>query len=63
MANSCIEIENEYVCISDDKGEIVYWHHEEWEEDPSIVPSILNAIKIYYTQGVNSLRAMFPAPR
>jgi hypothetical protein len=28
--------------------EVLYWNREEWEEDPSIVPSILNAIIMAY---------------
>lgn len=27
---------------------IVYWHSDEWEEDATIVPSILNAIDLFY---------------
>lgn len=30
------------------KEEIVYWHREEWEEDPEVVFSIANAIELAY---------------
>ena len=33
------------VTILHDNEEIVHWVSDEWEEDPSIVPSISNAIK------------------
>lgn len=37
------------VTITHDNEEIVHWVSDEWEEDPSIVPSITNAIKLAYT--------------
>ncbi len=32
------------------KLEVVMWIQEEWEEDPSCVPAIANAISMAYTQ-------------
>ena len=37
------------VTILHDNEEIVHWVSDELEEDPSIVPSISNAIKLAYT--------------
>ena len=37
------------VTILHDNEEIVHWVSDEWEEYPSIVPSISNAIKLAYT--------------
>lgn len=37
------------VTIIHDNEEIAHWISDEWEEDPDIVPSISNAIKLAYT--------------
>lgn len=50
-------VTEEDIAIYDKGGEIVYWHHEEWEVDPSIIPCIVNAINIYYKEGSQALRA------
>ena len=40
-----IDICDEEITISTSDGlEVVHWIKDEWEEDPSIVPSIANAI-------------------
>jgi hypothetical protein len=55
MSNMVLTIDQESVNIFIDNGEnkepthICYWHIEEWEEDPSIVISIANAIQLFYT--------------
>lgn len=55
MKNLKLAIDQESVTIYIDNGEneehilICYWHMEEWEEDPSIVVSIANAIQLFYT--------------
>jgi len=41
-----IEFGEDYICIKDEKGEIVYWDIKEWIDDPQIVFPICNAIKI-----------------
>ena len=41
-----VEFEERSVTISDSKGEVVHWVQDEWEEDPSIVFSIVNAVKM-----------------
>ena len=43
-------ITNDSVCIKDSNGEeIVYWHEDQWKEDPeTVVPTIANAIKLCY---------------
>lgn len=38
-----------------DEAEIVMWDQAEWEEDPSIVSSIANAIHLAYSEGVVAL--------
>jgi hypothetical protein len=49
------------VTILHDDEEIVHWVSDEWEEDPSIVPSITNAIKLAYTD-VFELRRLVGKP-
>lgn len=34
------------ITIRDKKGTEIYWNQQEWEEDPSVVFSIANAIKL-----------------
>jgi hypothetical protein len=35
-----------FVTISDSKGEVIHWDKAEWEEDPSLVMAICNAVKM-----------------
>lgn len=55
MENLKLAIDQESVNIYIDNGEnkepthVCYWHIEEWEEEPSIVISIANAIQLFYT--------------
>lgn len=49
------------VTILHDNEEIVHWVSDEWEEDPSIVPSISNAIKLSYTD-ILHLRELVDKP-
>ena len=49
------------VTILHDDEEIVHWVSDEWEEDPSIVPSIANAIKLAYTD-IFELRRLVGKP-
>ena len=55
MSNMVLTIDQESVNIFIDNGEnkepthICYWHIEEWEEDPTVVISIANAIQLFYT--------------
>lgn len=35
--------------------ELVYWHQDEWLEDPTVAVSIANAIRIYYEEGAQTL--------
>lgn len=54
-----VEIGDDYIGVYDihsnndgpyDAQEIVYWHQDEWLEDPeSVVPAIANAIRLAYT--------------
>lgn len=41
-----IEYGKDFICISDDKGEIVYWDIQEWKDDENIVFSICKAIEL-----------------
>ncbi len=41
-----IDIGEDYISISDRDDEIVRWVIDEWIEDPKIVLSIANAIKL-----------------
>ncbi len=44
-----IEINDGEIQISYKGEQVVYWIKDEWEEDPSIVPSIANAILLAST--------------
>lgn len=44
-----VEITNEFVRIYEGEEEIVGWVNDEWEEDPTILPSIANAIHLAHT--------------
>jgi len=41
-----IEFGEDYVSISDEQGEVVRWVMQEWVEDPTVVLSIANAVRI-----------------
>lgn len=49
------------VTVLHNQEEIVHWVSDEWEEDPSIVPSIANAIKLAY-EDVFELRRLVGKP-
>jgi hypothetical protein len=49
------------VTVLHNNEEIVHWVSDEWEEDPTIVPSIANAIKIAY-EDVFELRRLVGKP-
>lgn len=52
-----VVITSDAIYIYDDNGtEIVSWTEQEWIDDPSIVPSICNAIYIRLTEGAQGLR-------
>jgi hypothetical protein len=44
-----VEVGDDSIHIYEGDQEIVMWDREEWEEDPSIVPAIANAIRLAYT--------------
>ena len=41
-----IEYGQDYICIKDKKGEIVYWNEDEWKEDSQLIFSILHALQL-----------------
>lgn len=41
-----VDIRTDEITISDRIGEVVKWVKDEWEEDPNIVPTIANAVKL-----------------
>ena len=53
-----VDIGEDYISILDDDThkEVVYWNMGEWEENPNIVISIANALRIYYSNGVERLK-------
>lgn len=54
-----VEVNDGGVYIYDNNGEeIVCWVKSEWEEDPTIVPAIINAVNIVLTLGPDELRKM-----
>jgi hypothetical protein len=56
-----VEITEDSVTVLHNQEEIVHWVSDEWEEDPSIVPSIANAIKIAY-EDIFELRRLVGKP-
>lgn len=66
MENLKIAIDSESVNIYIDNGEerdpthVVYWHCDEWEEDPSIVPAIVNAVDMFHTDPEGLLKKVKP---
>lgn len=53
---STVDVSEDEVRLMDGEHEIVCWVKDEWEADPSIVPAIVNAIKILYERGPKELR-------
>lgn len=51
-----VEVLGEHISISDANGEIIYWDQQEWMDDPTIVPAIVNAVTIGLEQGGTALR-------
>lgn len=51
-----IEFTEDSIHICDDKGEIVMWTQQEWVEDPEVVMSIVNAVRMVCTYGPSFLR-------
>lgn len=55
MENLKLKIYQESVNIYLDNGkdkeptDVVYWHIDEWKNDPTVALSIFNAIQIFYT--------------
>ena len=47
-----VSFSQESISIKDSLGEIVYWHIDEWKENPQIVFSIANAVKLAI-EGIN----------
>ena len=46
-----VEFNEDAIGIHDeDENEIVYWTKDEWIDDPEIVFSIVNAVKLAYTE-------------
>ena len=57
-----IEFGEDYIRIYEEgmapDEDIVYWTHEEWKEDPDVVFSIANAVRIASTHGTRYLKDM-----
>lgn len=54
-----ITLNDDYISISDQEStQIVVWHQDEWAEDPSLVPTIANAILVAQTKGTTFLKDM-----
>lgn len=51
-----IEFALDGIYIRDEHGEIVCWVEDEWKEDPDVVYSIVNAVRMYYEEGSSKLR-------
>lgn len=56
------EFGEDYFTLFDSHGEIVHWTVDEWEEDPQVVFSMLNALKLFYEEGATAVRARVTQP-
>ena len=50
-----VEVENDHISITHKGKELVYWDEQEWKDDPEVVVSIANAIKMAF-EDVNKLK-------
>lgn len=55
-----VRTDEDSVYLMDNEDEIVMWTREEWEEDPSLVFSILEAVRIGYVHGPEEVRRIIP---
>lgn len=53
-----VAIGPDYVVICHDGEELVYWNQTEWVEEPLVVRSMANAIRLYYEKGPNHIRML-----
>lgn len=69
MSELKLTIDSESVNIYLENGEerdpthVVYWNADEWEEDPSIVPAIMNAVDMFHSDPdelLNRLSSNYP---
>jgi hypothetical protein len=57
-----IRYESDGVYLGDERGEIVCWVQDEWEQEPSLVPTIVHAAELLLTRGGNALRQRIGHP-
>ena len=57
-----VEIEPDYIRISDRGGIVAEWSKEEWLEDPSLTPIIADAIMTVARMGTTGLRDKIGKP-
>lgn len=50
-----VEFGLDHITLFDGDQELVHWTQDEWEEDPSLVLSIVNATRILYEKGPEAL--------
>jgi hypothetical protein len=54
-----VETTEEDVVIFDDNGdELVYWHRQEWIEDPKLPTTIVNAVTLALTDPEQFLKTL-----
>lgn len=59
-----VEILRDQITLFDDEGEeLVAWSSNEWHEDPTVVLSIANAIRMLYEEGGDSIRMKLDSVR
>jgi hypothetical protein len=51
-----VEVDEGGIYLKDGDEEIVCWVRDEWEEDPTVVQAIANAIVMLYEKGPDALR-------
>ena len=62
MTQVRVDIGADHVALFDRDQELVYWTQQEWEEDPSLVITIANAIRILYEEGGQGIRDRIGEP-
>jgi hypothetical protein len=57
-------VDTDSVYLRDGQEELVMWTQNEWEQDPTLVLAIVNAVATGYSQGPAAVRARGgrPAP-
>lgn len=56
MGKPSVRFTDEFISLMDDNHELVYWGIDEWKEDPEVVFSVVNAVKLLYEEGPEKIK-------